>query len=63
MGCANSPQKLWEVSLPDDTGNSYIETDISGVATAVANSENGLLVKRKIMTAGEYFNLPEFKGF
>lgn len=61
--CYNSPQKVWEISLPDDPTKSYIESSMCGVGHAIDNSTEGIVVKSKTMIAGEYFGLPEFMGF
>lgn len=54
---------VWFTSIPSDSKCGYYERDVSKVSEMLKDSEEAYLIERQQMMAGQFYNLPEFKGF
>jgi len=63
MECYASVHVFWRMSPVDDPKNSYMASSIDCVAEMIKEMGEPMIVEAVTMTAGEYFELPEFDGF
>jgi len=63
LACFETEIDVWFVSLPNDPESGYCEANLNNITEMLKYAEDPYLITKKKMTAGEYHNLPEFKGF
>ena len=65
MGCEGAEVDIYHVTPVNATGRGYCDQDISVVAEMIKECDfgEGYTVRKEIMLATRFFNLPEFVGF
>lgn len=66
LDCFNTGIDVYRVTLIEDCGKGgYLERDPAAIAATIESLDTGegYVIRKGIMLAGEYFNLPEFEGF
>ena len=65
MDCYMTDIDVWFISLPDAPKHGFCEKDLNQAMKYLESIETDdpHVIQKKIMAAGEYYNLPEFEGF
>lgn len=63
IGCYESEIDVYFISLPHAPDYGFFEVDIEQVREVILNIEEPHLISKKKMSAGRYYNAPEFGGF